>query len=123
MSSIIQFDHVHYKYPGDDQESLCGISLSIEEGSFVAVLGRNGSGKSSVAKHMNAILVPDSGKVTVCGMDTADESNLLNIRKNVGMVFQNRRKWHVVTPSQLESSINIKAVVNLACPKNKRNAG
>ena len=89
MSSIIQFDHVHYKYPGDDQESLCGISLSIEEGSFVAVLGRNGSGKSSVAKHMNAILVPDSGKVTVCGMDTADESNLLNIRKNVGMVFQN----------------------------------
>ena len=88
MSSIIQFDHVHYKYPGDDLESLCGISLSIEEGSFVAVLGRNGSGKSSLAKHMNAILVPDSGKVTVCGMDTADESNLLNIRRNVGMVFQ-----------------------------------
>ena len=89
MSSIIQFDHVHYKYPGDEIESLCGISFSIEEGSFVAVLGRNGSGKSSVAKHMNAILVPDSGKVTVCGMDTADESNLLKIRKNVGMVFQN----------------------------------
>ncbi|MBO6094333.1 MAG: energy-coupling factor transporter ATPase [Oscillospiraceae bacterium] len=89
MSSIIQFDHVHYKYPGDEKESLCGISLSIEEGSFVAVLGRNGSGKSSVAKHMNAILVPDSGKVTVCGMDTADESNLLKIRRNVGMVFQN----------------------------------
>ena len=89
MNSIIQFDHVHYKYPGDEQESLCGISLSIEKGSFVAVLGRNGSGKSSVAKHMNAILVPDSGKVTVCGMDTADEANLLNIRRNVGMVFQN----------------------------------
>ena len=89
MSAIIQFDHVHYKYPGDEIESLCGISFSIEEGSFVAVLGRNGSGKSSVAKHMNAILVPDSGKVTVCGMDTADEANLLKIRKNVGMVFQN----------------------------------
>ena len=89
MNSIIQFDHVHYKYPGDKEESLCGISLNIEKGSFVAVLGRNGSGKSSVAKHMNAILVPDSGKVTVCGMDTADEENLLNIRRNVGMVFQN----------------------------------
>ncbi len=89
MSSIIQFDDVHYKYPGDETESLCGVSLSIEKGSFVAILGRNGSGKSSVAKHMNAILVPDSGKVTVCGMDTSDEANLLDIRRNVGMVFQN----------------------------------
>ena len=89
LMSIIQFDRVHYKYPGDTRESLCGITLSIEEGAFVAVLGRNGSGKSSLTKHMNAILVPDSGKVTVCGMDTGEEANLLKIRKNVGMVFQN----------------------------------
>lgn len=86
---IIRFDNVHFKYPGSERETLRGISLSIEEGTFVAVLGRNGSGKSSLAKHMNAILLPSSGRVTVCGMDTADEDRVLDIRRNVGMVFQN----------------------------------
>ena len=86
---IIRFDNVHFKYPGSEKETLRGISLSIEEGTFVSVLGRNGSGKSSLAKHMNAILLPSSGKVTVCGMDTADEDRILDIRRNVGMVFQN----------------------------------
>ena len=86
---IIRFDYVHFKYPGSEKETLRGISLSIEEGTFVAVLGRNGSGKSSLAKHMNAILLPSSGRVTVCGMDTADEDRILDIRRNVGMVFQN----------------------------------
>ena len=86
---IIRFVNVHFKYPGSEKETLRGISLSIEEGTFVAVLGRNGSGKSSLAKHMNAILLPSSGKVTVCGMDTADEDRILDIRRNVGMVFQN----------------------------------
>ena len=86
---IIRFDNVHFKYPGSEKETLHGISLSIEEGTFVAVLGRNGSGKSSLAKHMNAILLPSSGRVTVCGMDTADEDRILDIRRNVGMVFQN----------------------------------
>ena len=70
-------------------ESLFGVSLEIEEGSFVAVLGHNGSGKSTLAKHMNAILVPDSGTVTVLGMNTADEELTLDIRRSVGMVFQN----------------------------------
>ena len=86
---IIRFDNVHFKYPGSEKETLRGISLSVEEGTFVAVLGRNGSGKSSLAKHMNAILLPSSGRVTVCGMDTADEDRILDIRRNVGMVFQN----------------------------------
>ena len=86
---IIRFDNVHFKYPGSEKETLRGISLSIEEGTFVTVLGRNGSGKSSLAKHMNAILLPSSGRVTVCGMDTADEDRILDIRRNVGMVFQN----------------------------------
>jgi energy-coupling factor transport system ATP-binding protein len=63
--------------------------LEIGEGSFVAVLGHNGSGKSTLAKHMNAILVPSEGKVTVCGIDSADENKLLELRRNVGMVFQN----------------------------------
>ena len=87
--SIIKIENVHYTYPGDTMESLCGVSLEIEEGTFVAILGHNGSGKSTLAKHMNAILIPDEGRVTVCGMDTSDEDQTINIRKNVGMVFQN----------------------------------
>ena len=74
MSTIISFNNVHFTYPGDDDETLRGIDLEIEEGTFVAVLGHNGSGKSTLAKHMNAILVPDEGKVTVAGLDTADEN-------------------------------------------------
>lgn len=70
-------------------ESLCGVSLQIEEGSFVAVLGHNGSGKSTLAKHINAILLPDEGSVTVAGIDTANEDTLIELRRNVGMVFQN----------------------------------
>ena len=87
--SIIKFENVHYTYPGDQLESLCGVSLEIQEGSFVAVLGHNGSGKSTLAKHMNAILVPTEGKVTVCGIDSADEEKIIQLRRNVGMVFQN----------------------------------
>ena len=87
--SIIRFENVHFQYPEDTVETLKGVELVIEEGSFVAVLGHNGSGKSTLAKHMNAILVPGSGRVLVEGMDTADESRLLEIRRRVGMVFQN----------------------------------
>ena len=87
--SIIKFEKVSYSYPGDELPSLCGIDLEIEKGQFVAVLGHNGSGKSTLAKHMNAILVPDEGRVLINGVDSADESRLLDIRRNVGMVFQN----------------------------------
>ena len=89
MSAIIRFENVHFSYPDEEKESLTGIDLEIEEGSFVAVLGHNGSGKSTLAKHMNAILVPTEGKVLVAGYDTADENQLLNVRRTVGMVFQN----------------------------------
>ena len=89
MESVVKFENVHFTYPGDEHESLRGIDLEIEKGSFVAVLGHNGSGKSTLAKHLNAILVPTEGRLTVCGYDTADEDNLLNVRRNVGMVFQN----------------------------------
>lgn len=65
------------------------VNLDIEAGSFVAILGHNGSGKSTFAKHLNAILLPTSGKVYVDGMDTTDEDKLLDIRRTVGMVFQN----------------------------------
>ena len=89
MSAIISFNNVHFTYPGDDDETLRGINLEIEEGTFVAVLGHNGSGKSTLAKHMNAILVPEEGKVTVAGLDTADENGIIDLRRNIGMVFQN----------------------------------
>lgn len=89
MSSIIEIENVHYTYPGDELESLCGVSLSVEKGSFVAVLGHNGSGKSTLAKHLNAILVPDEGKVRINGIDTAEEDKVIDIRRTVGMVFQN----------------------------------
>ena len=87
--SIISFKQVHYTYPGDELESLCGVDLEIEEGSFVAVLGHNGSGKSTLAKHMNAILVPDSGEVIIDGISSRDEDKTFEIRRRVGMVFQN----------------------------------
>ena len=89
MTDILRFEHVCYRYPEDSIDSLCDVSVSIQEGSFTAVLGHNGSGKSTMAKHMNAILLPTSGKVFVDGMDTADEHMVLDIRRRVGLVFQN----------------------------------
>ena len=92
MSAIIQTDDLRFSYPaveGTAPVVLDGVSLDIEEGSFVAVLGHNGSGKSTLAKHMNAILLPSGGSVYVDGIDTADEDKLLDIRRTVGMVFQN----------------------------------
>ncbi len=92
MSAIIQTDDLRFSYPAAEGETpvvLDGVTLSIEAGSFVAVLGHNGSGKSTLAKHMNAILLPSGGTVYVDGIDTADEDRLLDIRRAVGMVFQN----------------------------------
>lgn len=88
-STIISIKNLVYSYPDEENTALNGLSLDIEEGGFVAILGHNGSGKSTLAKHMNAILTPDSGTVLVDGLDTKDENNLLDIRRTVGMVFQN----------------------------------
>ena len=92
-NSIIETKDLRFSY-SDAEEGvnpivLDGVTLSIEEGTFVAVLGHNGSGKSTLAKHLNAILLPSGGAVYVSGMDTADEKLLLDIRRTVGMVFQN----------------------------------
>lgn len=93
MTNAVQADSLCYTY--DDPETgksvpvFDGLSLSIQAGSFVAVLGHNGCGKSTLAKHLNAILLPCGGSVRVFGMDTRDEDQLLNIRRTVGMVFQN----------------------------------
>ena len=106
MSAIFEAKHLvfHYQETAEDgtlqkQETpvLKDISLSVEKGSFVAVLGHNGSGKSTFAKHINAILLPDEGKLYVDGMDTADEENLFAIRQKAGMVFQNPDNQIVAT--------------------------
>ena len=90
---IIKTNDLVYRYPVEEGETpknaLDGVDLSIEKGSFVVVLGHNGSGKSTLAKHMNAVLTPASGTVLVDGLDTAEEENLLEVRRRVGMVFQN----------------------------------
>jgi len=91
-NDIIVTENLSYSYVTDVNKrelALDGISLKIKEGSFVAILGHNGSGKSTLAKHMNAILLPEGGKVYVAGMDTSDERLTLEIRRQVGMVFQN----------------------------------
>ena len=93
MSTILQTDNLSYTYPGDEDTAptvaLDGVSLKIERGSFVVVLGHNGSGKSTLAKTFNAVLLPSGGTAYVDGMDTKDEAMLLEIRRRVGMVFQN----------------------------------
>ncbi len=93
MSTSISVEHLAYSYPGventPDVVVFEDLELRIESGSFVAVLGTNGCGKSTLAKHFNSILLPSGGKVYVCGMDTSDEEKLIDIRRNVGMVFQN----------------------------------
>ena len=94
MATIIKTEALHFSYPAAEDTAapaavLDGVDLEIEEGSFVAVLGHNGCGKSTLAKHMNAILLPSGGTVYVDGIDTGDEDRLLDIRRAVGMVFQN----------------------------------
>ena len=92
MSDIIETRDLRFSYPAAEGVTpvvLDGVDLKIGAGSFVAVLGHNGSGKSTLAKHMNAILLPTGGKVYVDGIDTADDGRLLDIRRTVGMVFQN----------------------------------
>ena len=93
MSSTILAEHLTYAYPGE--EDMPGVAvfedlnLTVEQGSFVAILGANGCGKSTLAKHFNSILLPSGGKVYVSGMDTSDPEKLIAVRKTVGMVFQN----------------------------------
>ncbi|MBR2896038.1 MAG: energy-coupling factor transporter ATPase [Oscillospiraceae bacterium] len=94
MADIIQTEDLEFSYPADEEgrlplAALRGVTVSIEEGSFVVVLGHNGSGKSTLAKHMNAVLLPTGGSVYVSGMNTRNDALLLEIRRRVGMVFQN----------------------------------
>ena len=93
MSNAITVENLSFSYPpAEGRVSVPifdGLNLTIEEGSFVAVLGHNGCGKSTLAKHCNAIRLPTGGSVTVFGLDTRDEALLYQVRRTVGMVFQN----------------------------------
>lgn len=93
MENLISAEHLAFRYPGvdgaPDVTVFENLNLSIQEGSFVAILGTNGCGKSTLAKHFNAILLPTGGKMYVCGIDTSQIERLMAVRRNVGMVFQN----------------------------------
>ena len=97
MEKIIEFKNVSFKYEDESENVLKGVSLELFSGQFTCILGHNGSGKSTLAKLMNALLLPTSGKVISFGYDTSDEKNEINVRKNVGMVFQNPDNQIVAT--------------------------
>ncbi len=99
MNDIIQVNNLHFSYDGESAErkALDGVSLSIREGEFVGIVGHNGSGKSTLAKMFNGLLTPDEGDVLVAGMNTKDENSLIDIRRTVGMVFQNPDNQMVAT--------------------------
>lgn len=96
---FIRCEGVTFCYGGEKEEhaALNGVDLEIRAGEFVAILGHNGSGKSTLAKHLNAILLPTAGRVTVDGIDTADETRTFELRSRVGMVFQNPDNQLVAT--------------------------
>ena len=98
--AIIELNNVHFTYNAgreDETPAVRGVSLTVSEGEFVAIVGHNGSGKSTIAKLMNGLLLPDEGSVTVDGMSTADDDKLFDIRSRVGVVFQNPDNQMVAT--------------------------
>ena len=98
QESILQAQNVHFRYdPEQPKYAVDGVTLDIRRGEFVAVLGANGCGKSTLAKHFNAILLPEAGTVLVEGMDTRNEDHLYDVRQKVGMVFQNPDNQIVAT--------------------------
>ncbi len=96
---IVEASDVRYSYTGENSISiaLSGVDLTVNKGEFVAIIGHNGSGKSTFAKHINALFLPESGSVTIAGMDTKDEAKVWDIRKLAGMVFQNPDNQLVAT--------------------------
>ncbi|MDO5310561.1 MAG: energy-coupling factor transporter ATPase [Clostridia bacterium] len=93
MDTIIKAENLCFEYKNEESgevtKVLKNVSAEVKRGEFLAILGHNGSGKSTFAKHINAVLTPNSGKMYVNGLDTSDESRLFEIRKTAGMVFQN----------------------------------
>ena len=94
---MIEVNSLKYRYDESPVFAVDGVTLNIKEGEFVAILGHNGSGKSTFAKHLNGIIFPTEGKILIDGMDTADEKLMWDIRSKVGMVFQNPDNQIVAT--------------------------
>ena len=112
--TILTAENLKFRYDSEQPVyALDGVSTSVKRGEFVAVLGANGCGKSTLAKHFNAILLPESGKVYVEGMDTSDDSKLYDIRQTVGMVFQNPDNQIVATVVEEDVAF---ALENLGVP-------
>lgn len=97
MSNMITVDNLWFRYSQDSDWALQGLNLEVKKGEFLCVLGSNGCGKSTLAKHFNSILVPEKGDVWVEDINTKDEDRLLDIRQKVGMVFQNPDNQIVAT--------------------------
>ena len=97
MNKIIEFKNVSFSYDEGEDSVICDLNLEFYEGQFTCVLGHNGSGKSTMAKLINALLVPSTGNVISFGYDTSDEDNEINIRRKIGMVFQNPDNQIVAT--------------------------
>ena len=112
--TILTAQNLKFRYDSDQPiYALDGVSTEVKRGEFVAVLGANGCGKSTLAKHFNAILLPESGKVYVEGMDTADDDKIYDIRQTVGMVFQNPDNQIVATVVEEDVAF---ALENLGVP-------
>ncbi len=97
MNKIIEFKNVDFRYADENKDALNNLNLDFYESQFTCVLGHNGSGKSTMAKLINALECPTKGSVTTYGYDTADEKNEIPIRRKVGMVFQNPDNQIVAT--------------------------
>ena len=113
MEHMINAEGVRFRYTPESPLAVDGASVAVDKGEFVAVLGANGCGKSTLAKHFNAILLPEAGTVLVEGMNTADEAHLYDIRQKVGMVFQNPDNQIVATVVEEDVAF---ALENLGVP-------
>ena len=87
--SFIEAKNVYYRYPQAEKDALCGVSFAVEKGEYLAVIGHNGSGKSTLARLLNGLLQPTEGEISVDGISSADKSRLFELRRRVGVVFQN----------------------------------
>ena len=111
--AIIEVKDVEFRYEGAEEEAVAGVSLRVERGEFVAVLGRNGSGKSTFAKLLNALNIPQKGEIWIDGVAAHEEANSLEVRKKCGMVFQNPDNQIVATVVEEDCAFGLE---NLGVP-------
>ena len=112
---MIHINNLNYRYP-DGTLALEGVDISIDRGEFVAIMGQNGCGKTTLVRHLNALIMPTAGSVSVFGMDTKDTSKIWNIRQTVGMVFQNPQTQFVGTTLEEDVAFGPE---NLGLPQNE----